>query len=240
MAAGFLPEVIADLAAQLFRSRVFRKRKQTRRDRFLGQIDAITPWAALVEAIEPHFPEGKRGRPPIGLERMRRMYVAQQCFNLSDEGVEDAVYDRQAIRRFVGISLSREDAPDATTLLQFRRLLEQHNLTQVIFDRINTHLEQRGLLLREGTVVNTTLIGAPPSTKNEKKAREPEMHQAKKGNQWYVGMKVRIGADIVGGFVHTVKGTAANASDVSQVRNCSTARKRACMAMPATSVRRSG
>ncbi|WP_019591981.1 IS5 family transposase [Thioalkalivibrio sp. ALE20] len=193
------------------------KRKQTRRDRFLGEIDAITPWAALVEAIEPHYPKGKRGRPPIGLERMLRMYVAQQCFNLSDEGIEDAVYDSQAIRRFVGIDLSREDAPDATTLLQFRRLLEQHNLTQVIFDRINVHLQQRGLLLREGTVVDATLIKAPPSTKNREKARDPEMHQAKKGNQWYFGMKAHIGADVVTGLVHTVKGTAANVSDVSQV-----------------------
>ncbi|WP_018939124.1 IS5 family transposase [Thioalkalivibrio sp. AKL3] len=193
------------------------KRKQTRRDRFLGEIDAITPWAALVEAIEPHYPKGKRGRPPIGLERMLRMYVAQQCFNLSDEGIEDAVYDSQAIRSFVGIDLSREDAPDATTLLQFRRLLEQHNLTQVIFDRINAHLQQRGLMLREGTVVDATLIAAPPSTKNREKARDPEMHQARKGNQWYFGMKAHIGADVVTGLVHTVKGTAANVSDVSQV-----------------------
>ena len=193
------------------------KREQTRRDRFLGEIDAITAWAALVEAIETHYPKWKRGRPPIGLERMLRMYVAQQCFNLSDEGIEDAVYDSQAIRSFVGIDLSREDAPDATTLLQFRRLLEQHNLTQVIFDRINAHLQQRGLMLREGTVVDATLIAAPPSTKNREKARDPEMHQARKGNQWYFGMKAHIGADVVTGLVHTVKGTAANVSDVSQV-----------------------
>ena len=193
------------------------KRKQTRRDRFLGEIDAITPWAALVEAIEPHYPKGKRGRPPIGLERMLRMYVAQQCFNLSDEGIEDAVYDSQAIRRFVGIDLSREDAPDATTLLQFRRLLERHDLTRVIFERINAHLQERGLLLREGTVVDATLIAAPPSTKNENKARVPEMHQTKKGNQWHFGMKAHVGADVVTGLVHTVKGTAANVSDVSQV-----------------------
>ncbi len=145
------------------------------------------------------------------------MYVAQQCFNLSDEGIEDAVYDSQAIRRFVGIDLSREDAPDATTLLQFRRLLERHDLTRVIFERINAHLQERGLLLREGTVVDATLIAAPPSTKNENKARDPEMHQTKKGNQWYFGMKAHVGADAVTGLVHTVKGTAANVSDVSQV-----------------------
>ncbi len=170
-----------------------------------------------MEAIEPHYPKGKRGRPPMGLERLLRMYVADQCFSLSDGRIEDSVYDSRAIRSFVGIDLSREDAPDATTLLQFRRLLEQHNLTQVIFDRINAHLQQRGLMLREGTVVDATLIAASPSTKNEKKARDPEMHQAKKGNQWYFGMKAHIGADVVTGLVHTVKGTAANVSDVSQV-----------------------
>ncbi|WP_272714376.1 IS5 family transposase, partial [Leclercia adecarboxylata] len=127
---------------------------------------------------------GKRGRPAIGLSRMLRMYVVQQCFGLSDEGTEDAVYDSQAIRGFIGIDLGRESAPDATTLLRFRRLLETHQLTRVLFETINQHLASRGLLLKEGTIVDATLIAAPPSVKNREGKRDPEMHQAKKGNQW--------------------------------------------------------
>ena len=139
------------------------KKKQTRRDRFLAEIEAVTPWGKLERTITPFYPSsGGRGRPPIGLTRMLRMYVAQQCFGLSDEGVEDALYDSQAIRRFVGIDLAREAAPDATTLLKFRRLLETHQLTESIFNAINAHLAEKGLLLREGTIVDATLIAAPP------------------------------------------------------------------------------
>jgi IS5 family transposase len=193
------------------------KKKQTRRDRFLTEIDAVTPWAALAAEVEPFYPKGEgRGRPPIGLMRMLRMYVVQQCFGLSDEGVEDAVYDSQAIRSFVGIDLSREAAPDTTTLLKFRRLLEQHDLTRRIFEAITAHLAERGLLMREGTIVDATLIAAPPSTKNRNKARDPDMHQSKKGNQWYFGMKAHIGVDAESGLVHTVVGTSGNVSDVSQ------------------------
>jgi IS5 family transposase len=161
------------------------KKKLTRRDRFLAEIEAATPWAQLVAVIEPHYPKGGRGRPPIGLERMLRMYVAQNCFGLSDEGIEDALYDSQAIRRFVGIDLAREDAPDATTLLKFRRLLEEKNLTAAIFETINAHLAERGLLMRQGTIVDATIIAAPSSTKNSTGERDPEMHQTKKGNQWH-------------------------------------------------------
>ena len=165
------------------------KKKVTRRDRFLAEIDAVTPWSALVAEIEPFYPKGTgRGRPPIGVERMLRMYIAQQCFGLSDEGIEDAIYDSQAIRRFVGIDLSRESAPDATTLLKFRRLLEKHHLTERIFAAINTVLAQKGLILKEGTVVDATIIAAPSSTKNRSGKRDPEMHQTKKGNQWYFGI----------------------------------------------------
>ena len=170
------------------------KKKVTRRDRFLGEIDAVTPWPALLAEVEPFYPKGEgRGRPPIGLARMLRMYIAQQCFGLSDEGTEDALYDSQAIRSFVGIDLNREAAPDATTLLKFRRLLEAHQLTERIFAAINVHLAARGLLLREGTVVDATIIAAPSSTKNQSGQRDPEMHQTKKGNQWYFGMKAHIG-----------------------------------------------
>ena len=195
------------------------KKKVTRRDRFLAEIEAMTPWSALEAELEPFYPKGGgRGRPPIGLNRMLRMYIAQQCFGLSDEGIEDALYDSQAIRRFVGIDLSRESAPDATTLLKFRRLLETHGLTQRIFETINAHLAERGLLLRQGTIVDATLIAAPPSTKNRQKRRDPEMHQTKKGNQWYFGMKAHIGADAHSGLVHTVVATAANVGDVTQAQ----------------------
>ena len=146
----------------------------TRRDRFLAEIEAMTPWGELVAAIERHYPKcGGRGRPPIGLERMLRMYIAQNCFGLSDEGIEDAIYDSQAIRSFVGIDLGREAAPDATTLLKFRRLLEDKQLTETIFTTINAHLATKGLFLRRGTVVDATIIAAPPSTKNEKGEARP-------------------------------------------------------------------
>lgn len=193
------------------------KKKQTRRDRFLADIEAVTPWSSLLAVIEPFYPKGDgRGRPPIGVERMLRMYVAQNCFGLSDEGIEDAIYDSQAIRRFVGIDLAREAAPDATTLLKFRRLLEEKGLTDSIFNAINAHLAEKGLFLRQGTVVDATIIAAPPSTKNRSGERDPEMHQAKKGNQWHFGMKAHIGVDAESGLVHTVIGTAANVNDVTQ------------------------
>lgn len=191
------------------------KKKQTRRDRFLAEIEAVTPWSALEAEIEPFYPKGAgRGRPPIGVRRMLRMYVAQQCFGLSDEGIEYAIYDSQAIRGFVGIDLAREAAPGATTLLKFRRLLETHGLTRKIFEVIKTHLAEKGLMMREGTIVDATLIAAPPSTKNRAKAHDPEMHQAKKGNQWYFGMKAHIGVDADSGLVHSVRGTSGNVNDV--------------------------
>jgi len=193
------------------------KKKVTRRDRFLGEIDAVTPWSALVSEIEPYYPKGEgRGRPPIGVERMLRMYIAQQCFGLSDEGIEDAIYDSQAIRAFVGIDLARESAPDATTLLKFRRLLEEHQLTARIFAAINTLLALKGLILKEGTVVDATIIAAPSSTKNQDGQRDPEMHQTKKGNQWHFGMKAHIGVDAQTGITHTVVTTPANTADVTQ------------------------
>ena len=191
--------------------------KIIRRDRFLAKIDTVTHWSKLHELIEPHYPklEGA-GRPSIGLERMRRMYVAQQCFGLSDAGIEEAIYDSQAIRAFVGIDLNRESAPDATTFLKLRRLHETHALTRKIFETINAHLAAQGLMMREGTIVEATLIAAPPSTKNKDKKRDPEMHQSKKGNDWHFGFKARIGVDAASGLVHTVIDTAGNVSDVTQ------------------------
>jgi len=193
------------------------KKKLTRRDRFLAEIEAVTPWSALIAVIEPVYPKGDgRGRPPIGVGRMLRMYVVQQCFGLSDEGIEDAIYDSQSIRNFVGIDLNRESAPDATTLLKFRRLLEKYNLTRRIFDEINTHLASKGLMMREGTIVDATLIAAPPSTKNRDEKRDPEMHQSKKGKTWHFGMKAHIGVDAKTGLAHTLVTTAGNVSDVTQ------------------------
>lgn len=193
------------------------KKRVTRRDRFLSEIEAVTPWLALVAEIEPFYPKDEgRGRPPIGAHRMLRMYIAQQCFGLSDEGIEDSIYDSQAIRGFIGIDLNRETAPDATTLLKFRRLLEENNLTGRIFTAINTVLSAKGLLLKEGTVVDATIIEAPSSTKNKDGTRDSEMHQPKKGNQWHFGMKAHIGVDADSGLTHTLVTTAANVSDITQ------------------------
>ncbi len=193
------------------------KKKVTRHDRFLGEMDAITPWSALIAEIEPFYPKGAgRGRPPIGVERMLRMYIAQQCFGLSDEGIEDALYDSQAIRGFVGIDLARESAPDATTLLKFRRLLEAHQLTERIFAAIHTLLAVKGLTLKEGTVVDATIIAAPSSTKNPEDERDPQMHQTGNGRQWHFGMKAHIGLDAESGMTHTLVTTPANSHDVTQ------------------------
>ena len=192
------------------------KKRVTRREKFLSEMEQVVPWARLEALIEPAYPSGGRvGRQPIGVPRMLRMYSLQHWFGLADEAVEDAIYDSQAMREFVGIDLARESVPDATTLLKFRRLLEEHKLTVALFEEINAHLGERGLLLREGTMVDATIIAAPPSTKNAEHARDPEMHQTKKGNEWHFGMKAHIGADADSGLVHSVHVTAANDSDVA-------------------------
>jgi IS5 family transposase len=192
------------------------KKRKTRREVFLAEMDRVVPWQRLIASIEPHYPRsGRVGRPPIGVARMLRMYFLQQWYSLSDEALEDALYDSQAMREFVGIDLAREQVPDATTLLRFRRLLEQHELTKAIFEEVNALLAKRGLLMREGTLVDATIIAAPSSTKNKEKQRDPEMHQTKKGDQWYFGMKAHIGADAESGLVHSVQVTSANESDIA-------------------------
>lgn len=194
------------------------KKKVTRRERFLAQMEALVPWQRLIEALSPsYFPNsaGKRGRPPIGLERMLRIYFLQQWYALADEALEDAIYDSQAMRDFVGIDLAIESVPDATTLLRFRHMLEKHALTQRIFEEINAHLAEKGLFMREGTIVDATIVAAAPSTKNKAKQRDPEMKQTKKGNQWYFGMKAHIGVDAVTGLTHSVAATSANVADVT-------------------------
>ena len=193
-----------------------RKKKTTRREKFLGQMEQVVPWARLVEVIAPHYPRGKRGRPPVGIERMLRLYFLAQWYALADEALEDALYDSQALRNFAGIDLGGEAVPDATTLLKFRHLLEAHDLGRRIFEEIGALLGEKQLLMREGTLVDATIIAAPASTKNRRRERDPDMHQTKKGNQWYFGMKAHIGADEASGLVHSVEGTAANVSDISQ------------------------
>jgi IS5 family transposase len=192
------------------------KKKITRRERFLAEMERVVPWARLVAVITPHYPSGRRGRPPIGIERMLRVYFLQQWYGLADEAIEDAIYDSQAMRLFAGIELSVESVPDATTLLKFRHLLEEQGLTAQIFGEVEALLSEQKLLMREGTIVDATIIAAAPSTKNRQKERDPEMHQTKKGNQWYFGMKAHIGADCESGIVHTVTATAANVADIAE------------------------
>jgi transposase, IS5 family len=191
------------------------KKRVTRREKFLAEMERVCPWARWIAVIEPKYFHGVRGRPPIGVARMLRMYCVQQWFGLSDELVEDAIYDSQALRHFVGIDLSRESVPDATTLLKFRRLLEDNQLTQAMFEETKNLLSDQGLLMREGTLVDATIIAAPPSTKNKDHARDPEMHQTKKGNEWHFGMKAHVGADAQSGLVHSLHTTAANESDLA-------------------------
>jgi transposase, IS5 family len=192
------------------------KKKQTRRERFLAEMEEVVPWVRLVALVAPHYPKGERGRPPIGIERMLRIYFLQQWYALADEALEDAIYDSQAMRTFAGIDLSLDAVPDATTLLKFRHLLERQELTRRIFEEVGTLLQERKLLMREGTIVDATIIAAPTSTKNSSKERDPEMHQTKKGNEWHFGMKAHIGVDVQSGLVHTVSGTAANVADIAQ------------------------
>ncbi len=192
------------------------KKKITRREKFLSGMEEAIPWAKLLAVIEPFYPKGERGRPPVGLERMLRVYFLQQWYGLADEALEDALYDSQAMQGFARIELAAAGVPDATTLLNYRRLLETHDLCKGLFQAINADLAARGLLLREGTLVDATLIAAPPSTKNLEKKRDPEMHQTKKGNQWHFGMKAHIGADRDSRLVHTVVVTAANVADITK------------------------
>jgi IS5 family transposase len=192
------------------------KKKQTRRDKFLAEMEQVVPWPRLVERLRPLYPKGERGRPPIGLERMLRIHFLQQWYGLADGAMEDALYDSQALRGFAGIDLTVAAVPDETTILNFRHWLESHELSQALFTEVSAMLEERGLLMRQGTIVDATIIAAPSSTKNERKARDPEMHQTRKGNQWHFGMKAHIGVDVASGLVHTVVGTAANEADITQ------------------------
>ena len=194
------------------------KRKRTRREIFLAEMEQVVPWESLLALIEPHYPKAGRGRRPYPLTTMLRIHLMQNWFGLSDPGMEEALYEIVPMRQFAQLPLTGA-LPDETTVLNFRRLLEAHQLAPKLLEAVNAHLTEKGLLLRRGTIVDATIIAAAPSTKNKDKARDPEMHQTRKGNQWYFGMKAHIGVDGDSGLVHTVVSTAANAADVSQVEH---------------------
>jgi IS5 family transposase len=193
-----------------------KKGKVTRRERFLGEMDRVVPWQPILALIEPHYPKAGNGTQPMPMERMLRIYFMQQWFNLSDPAMEDALYDSESMRRFAGVELVEDAIPDETTILRFRHLLEQHQLTQKIFALVRGLLEQKRLLLKSGTIVDATIIEAPPSTKNEAKARDPQMRQTKKGKQWHFGMKAHVGTDL-NGLVHTLVTTDAAQSEFKQL-----------------------
>ena len=192
------------------------KGKVTRREQFLGEMNAVIPWARLKQVVEPHYPTGEGGRRSMDLELMLRIYFVQQWFDLSDPAAEDAIYDSESIRRFVGVELGEDRVPDETTILRFRHLLEKHDLTEAIFAEVRSLLEEKRLLLKSGTIVDATIIHAPSSTKNKKGERDPEMRQTKKGNQWHFGMKVHTGTD-KRGLTHSLTVTDAAQADIKQM-----------------------
>ena len=193
-----------------------KKPKQTRREKFLLEMEAVVPWARLLAVIEPFYPKAGNGRRPYELPVMRRIHFMQQWFNYSDAAMEEALHDIPLLRRFAGLDAGSDTLPDETTILNFRHLLQTHRLSARIFAEVNALLAEKGLLLREGTTVDATLIAAPPSTKNRDGQRDPEMTQTKKSNQWHFGMNAHIGVDDESGLVHTVVGTTASTSDMSQ------------------------
>ena len=189
------------------------KKKRTKRDKFLAEMDQVVPWAQLMALIAPHYPKAGNGRRPYGLEVMLRIYFLQQWYQLSDPGAEEALYDIQSMRAFCSLELGRDAIPDETTILNFRHLLESHDLTKALFETVREHLEDKGALLRGGTIMDATLIAASPSTKNKSGRRDPEMSQSKKGNAWYFGMKAHVGVDVRSGLVHTAGVTTGKVHD---------------------------
>ena len=192
------------------------KKRKTRREKFLDRIDWLIPWDRLIKKLKRHYPKGGNGRAPYPLETMLRIHCMQLFYNLSDPGMEDALYEIESMRRFAGLRLS-EPLPDETTILNFRRFLERHKLGKKLFDEINRHLGEHGLMMREGSIVDASIISAPSSTKNQEQKRDPEMHQTRKGNQWYFGMKMHIGTDDLTGLVHSLETTPANVHDLEVV-----------------------
>ena len=187
--------------------------RKSRRELFLDEMEQIVPWADLLALVEPHYAKAGKGRQPVGLSIMLRTYFVQQWFNLSDPGVEELLYESAAVRRFVGVDLGVAPAPDETTVLRFRHLLEKHSLGGQMLDTVNENLESKGIKIQTGTIVDASILHAPSSTKNETKQRDPEMHQTRKGNQWFFGLKTHIGVDSKEGHVHSVATTAASVAD---------------------------
>jgi len=188
--------------------------RKSRRELFLDEMEQIVPWAELLALVEPHYAKAGKGRQPVGLSIMLRTYFVQQWFNLSDPGVEEALYESPVLQRFVGVDLGMAPAPDETTVLRFRHLLEKHSLGGQMLDTVNEHLESKGIKIQTGTIVDASILHAPSSTKNEKKQRDPAMHQTRKGNHWFFGLKAHIGVDAKQGHVHSVATSSANVSDV--------------------------
>jgi IS5 family transposase len=194
------------------------KKRQTRREKFLAEMEQVVPWVLLLAKLEPHYPQsGRRGRQPMPLNRMLRIHCMQQWFSYSDRQMEDALYEIDSIRRFAGFGSVTEALPDETTILNFRHWLEKHKLTEVLLSTVNDHLKNQGLLVSKGTMVDATIVHAPSSTKNQEQQRDPDMHQTRKGNQWYFGMKIHVGADVNSGAVHSVTVTAANTADIVEL-----------------------
>ena len=193
------------------------RRRTTKREVFLHKMEQVLPWEQWVKLVRPHYPSGKRGRPPQEIEVMLRMLLLQVWFNLSDEAVEDAIFDSYAMKSFLGLNFETGgQVPDATTLCKFRKLLNEHNLQKAIFDEVQVVLEKEGKQVKGGSIVDATIIEAPNSTKNSSGQRDPEMHSVKKGTKWYFGMRIHIGVDPLHGFVHTITGTAANVAEVKE------------------------
>lgn len=194
------------------------KRRQTRKEIFLSRMDNLLPWTQLLELIEPFYPKVGNGRRPYPLETMFRIHCMQQWYCLSDEAMEDALYEIASMRQFAQLSLAKA-IPDRTTIMNFRHLLEKHKLTRKLFKTVNQWLSDCGVMMTQGTLVDATIIQAPSSTKNKKNERDPDMHQTKKGNEWYFGMKAHIGVDAKSGLTHTLVTTAANEHDLNQLKN---------------------
>lgn len=189
------------------------RKRVTKREKFLADMDKLIPWAVWIDLIAPCYPSGNRGRPPRGIETMLRMILLQSWYSISDEGLEDAINGSYAFRRFMGINFLEEQVPDATTLCKFRALLNEHGLQEKIFDSVTKMLDDGGRLMHGGSIVDATIVDAPTSTKNKDGKRDPDMHSVKKGNQWYFGERLHIGADAGTGYVHSVEVTAANVSE---------------------------
>ena len=190
------------------------KKRKTRRELFLEKMDGLIPWAKLEKKLRKYYPKGENGNPPYPLPIMLRVHCLQLFYNLSDPAMEDALYEIESMRRFAGLRLS-DRLPDESTILRFRHFLERHKLGKVIFDTVSAQLRQQGLMMREGTIVDATIIAAPSSTKNQEGERDPEMHQTKKGNEWHFGMKMHIGVDDRDGLIHSIETTAANVHDLN-------------------------